>query len=334
MGARVQGPWPPAPYRFFSRCGRLGALMSRARLLWLLLPGAALVEFAGFVRDARSAPRIEEWQALRADVAKLKIPTDLVLVAPAWADPIARYAFGDELMPIADLARADTSSYPRVVEVTTLGESAPEVEGWSIREAHRVGRFEIRVRDNPKPVKVLFSFLEQAHPPLLEVGYGTGLSDEGVGCVYTRRASPSAGGLHGHLAYPRERYACGGGEEFFVGVTILDDQAYRPRRCLWADPRPGERLRLSFKGVPIGRKIWGYAGLSYFIFRDGGRRPVTLSARVAGEAVGSYEHRDEWGWHGFQFDTERFAGRTADVEFSVESDDPRGREFCFYADSR
>jgi len=33
-------------------------------------------------------------------------------------------------------------------------------------------------------------------------------------------------------------------------------------------------------------------------------------------------------------DTARFAGQTADVEFSIESDDPYERQFCFYADTR
>jgi len=308
--------------------------MGRARLLWLLLPIAGLAELALFVYDAQRAPRVEEWRALRAELAKLKTPTDLLVVAPEWAEPIARYAFGDELMPMADLARPDVSAYARAVEVDALGASAAELNGWSVREERHVGRFKVLLRDNPQPAKVLFSFLDQARPPFLEVGYGASSAEEGQACVFTRRAPSSAGGLHGHLAYPRERYNCGGGEEFFVGVTILDDQSYRPRRCLWADPRPGEALHLLYRSVPLGRKIYGYAGLSYFIFRDGRHGPVSLSARVGGVEVGRYEHHDEWGWHGFEFNTERFAGQTTDIELTVASDDPNDRQFCFYADSR
>ena len=303
--------------------------MGRARLLWLLLPIAGLAELGWFVRDARSAPRIDEWQALRGEVGKLKGASDLVIVAPEWADPIARHAFGDALMPIADLARPDVSAYARAIEVDALGDSAGELEGWRVASEQHVGRFRIRTRENPKPAKVLFSFVDRAQPPTLEVSFG------GAGtCAFTPRAPSSAGGLHGHLAFPRERYLCGGGEEFFVGVTILDDQQYRPRRCLWAEPRPGETLHLLYKSVPIGKILYGYAGLSYFLFRDGKHGPITFSARIGTEAVGSYEHRDETGWHGFQFDTGRFAGQTADVEFTVSSDDPYDRQFCFYADTR
>jgi hypothetical protein len=301
--------------------------MGRARFLWLLLPIAGFAELFAFVHDARSAPRIAEWQAVRAQVEQLKGPTDLVVIAPEWADPLARAAFGDALMPIVDVARPDVSAYPRAIEVDELGASAGELAGWPVTETHGAGRFQLRVRRNPAPVQVLFSFLDHARPPFLDV------NDNARGCPFTAHAAVTAGGLHGHLAFPRERYTCGG-EEFFVGITILDDQEYRPRRCLWAHPRGTDTLRLSFQNVPIGRKIHGYAGLSYFLFRGGTHGPVTLTLRVNGEEIGRYLHRDEWGWHGFDFDTARFAGESADVEFDVHSDDPNDRQFCFYADSR
>ncbi len=306
--------------------------MHRARFLWLLVPFAGLVELGLFAKDASRAPRITEWQAMRTEVARLKRASDLLVVAPEWADPIARFAFGDELMPVADEARADVTTYARAVEVDTLDASVPELDGWGVTAEHRSGRFRIRVRENPKPEHVLFSFLSNAHPPFLDVTAGDAGASERR-CVYSEHAPSSTGGLHGHLAFPRERYLCGG-EAFFVGVTILDDQDYRPRRCVWAQPPEGESVRLSFSNVPLGRKISGYAGLSYFLFRDGQHDPVTLSAHVAGEPVGSYEHRDERGWHHFEFDTERFAGQRANVEFDVRSDDPSDRQFCFYADTR
>ncbi|MEP7052179.1 MAG: hypothetical protein ABJB12_17575 [Pseudomonadota bacterium] len=306
--------------------------MRRARFLWLLVPIAGLAELGLFAYDAARAPRVSEWQAVRAAVKKLKGPNDLLVVAPEWADPIARHAFGDELMSIANEARADDSAYARALEVATLGKSAPELADWTVREEYTVGRFQLRVRQNPHPDTVLFSFLENSRPPWLSVTAGDS-GDSERSCVYTQHAVPSAGGLHGHLAFPRERYNCGG-EEFFVGVTILDDEEYRPRRCLWAEPRAGESVRLTFTNVAMGRKIYGFGGLSYFLFRDGVHGPTLLSVHVQGQRVGSYEHHDERGWRHFEFDTERFAGQTATVEFDVSSDDPSDRQFCFYADTR
>ena len=305
--------------------------MGRARLLWFLLPIAGLLELALFVYDARKAPRVEEWQALRAEVARLKGPTDLVVIAPEWADPIARLAFGDALLPIRDLARPDVSAYARAVEVDALGASATELQGWTIRETRSVGRFELRVRENPKPAQVLFSFVEQAHPPSLSVDVAT--AREGGECPFTRRARFSAGGLHGHLGFPRERYECGSREDYFVGVTILDDQAYRPRRCVWAQAA-GQSVNLRYAAVPIGRKIYGYSGLSYFLNRDGRQDPVLLSARVAGAEVGHSELHYDGSWSRFEFDTTRFAGQTAEVEFVVSHDGDGEHPFCFYADTR
>lgn len=301
--------------------------MGRARFLWLLLPIAGFAELIAFVHDAHRAPRIAEWQALRAEVAKLKGPTDLLVVAPEWSEPLARQAFGDGLMPVADVARADVSAYARAIEVDELGASARELDGWTVYQSHASGRFQIRVRENPKPARILFSFLDHARVPFLDV------LDGAHPCPFTAHAVVSTGGLHGHLAFPRERFNCGG-EEFFVGVTILDDQNYRPRRCLWAHPRGTDPLRLIFRNVLIGRQIHGYAGLSYFLLRDGAHGPVTLTTRIAGQEVASYLHRDEWGWHGFDVDTARFSGQTADVEFDVQSSDPSDRQFCFYADTR
>jgi hypothetical protein len=306
--------------------------MRRVRFLWLLVPLAGLLELALFVRDSRLAPRVSDWQAVRAQVVQLKQPADLLVVAPEWADPLARFAFGDQLMPIRDVARADVSAYPRALEVSTLGSSAPELSDWKVGEQRVVGRFQLRVRENPNPAHILFSFLDHAEPTFLAVTAGDSGESERP-CVYTQHAQSSTGGLHGHLAFPRERYSCGG-EEFFVGVTILDDQEYRPRRCLWAEPRGGESVRLSFTNVPMGRKIYGYAGLSYFLFRDGQHEATLISVHVAGQQVGSYEHHDERGWHHFEFDTSRFTGQVANVEFDVSSADPRDRQLCFYADTR
>jgi len=305
--------------------------MGRARFLWLLLPLAGLFELGAFVHDARRAPRVEEWEALRAPLAALKRPGDLVLAAPDWADPLLRHALGDSILPIADAARADDTGYRRALEIDALGETAPEVAAWPISEVRASGRFRIRIRTNPAPANITYSFLEHATPEFLSAATLNGSNRQA--CTYTDHAQVTAGGLHGHLAFPRERFACRGGEEYFVGVTILDDQEYRPRRCLWAHPPSSGVLSLHFSNVPIARKIYGYAGLSYFLFRDGGRPPVTLSAKVGGVEVGRYEHHDETGWHGFEFDTSSAAGQTADVDFEIQAA-PGDRQFCFYADTR
>ncbi len=120
------------------------------------------------------------------------------------------------------------------------------------------------------------------------------------------------------MAFPRERYACSGGPAYFVGVTIIDDQDYRPRRCIFAHPTVGGSLRLTFADVPLGKVIRGHAGLSYFLARDGLGTPVELSAFAGDRELGRHEHHDEWGWREFEFSTGDFAGTTQDVDFEIE----------------
>jgi hypothetical protein len=54
-----------------------------------------------------------------------------------------------------------------------------------------------------------------------------------------------------------------------------------------------------------------------------------LTVSSGGRELGATVHRDETGWRGFEFSTAGLAGQTADVEFSVSSDDATRRDFCF-----
>jgi hypothetical protein len=115
---------------------------------------------------------------------------------------------------------------------------------------------------------------------------------------------------------------------------VIDDQNYRARQCIWAHPTSDGPLVLRYRGVPLGAVIHGYAGLSYFLHRDGTGTPVELEVRVGGQSIGRYVHHDELGWHPFSMVIQAHAGRTADVEFVISSESVNERHFCFYADTR
>src|SRR5688572_3439415 len=100
--------------------------MSRLRYLWLVVPVLGVAELVAHVAFSRRAPRVEEWRELAEPVRRLKRPNDIVVVAPAWAEPIARHAFGDAAFPLDQIARADASSYARALEVSALGARAEE----------------------------------------------------------------------------------------------------------------------------------------------------------------------------------------------------------------
>jgi hypothetical protein len=305
-------------------------LKLKAAHCWLLVPALGLLELGGHFWASRRAPSLEEWQALAPAVRSFKKPDELLVVAPEWTDPLARHAFGDALMPIAMLSRADAQGYERAVEVSALGRRTDELRGWRELGRQELGDFTLRRLQNPNYRPVLYRFIDHVKPPALTVSEG---DDERKECGFQENAAVVTGGLHGNVAFPRQRFACRGGGGHFVGVTIIDDQEYRPRRCLWAHASLDGGLHLRFAGVKLGQKIRGYGGLSYFLARDGLGTPVELIVRSGERELGRYVHQDEWGWHAFEIGTSSLAGSTQDVELEIRSASPEQRGFCFYAET-
>ena len=310
----------------------VGRLPTWTRFLWLLVPILGVVELAAHFVFARRAPTDAEWQAVRGSVAELRRSDELVVVAPRWADPLARKALGEALMPLHHVARPDESGYPRALELSALGASAPELAGWRVVEERNAGRFRLRVRENPAPARVLFDFVDGLTPERVQVVERNG--SELRECPWQPNARRSAGGLPGPPAFPARRFGCPEGEPFFVGATVIDDPEYRPRRCIWAQPTPRGVLVVRFAQVPIGSKLRGHAGMPWLILRDVRGVPVELQVSVAGKSVGTLQHREQQGWQPFEFSTGEFSGQTADVEFQIRSADARDRQFCFHADTR
>jgi hypothetical protein len=299
----------------------------RLGYLWLLLPGLGVVELAAHVWFARRAPRESEWRELSRAVLVAKRPGEPVVVAPAWAEPFAREAFGDQAFPLEELARSDDATLTRVLEVSALGAHYEPARGWRVVSSTEHGRFTLRVLENPAPLRVRYRFGEHVDPADLAVTLVAGT--QALPCAFTDHAPVAAGGLHGEVAFPRERFVCGGALTAFVGLTVIDDQNYAPRRCIWAAPPPGWTLRLVFAGVPLGSALRGFAGLSYFLFRDSDAHPITLDVASEGVRLGGYEHHDAWGWHPFRIETASNAGQTGHVELDVHAGEGTQRDFCF-----
>lgn len=307
-------------------------MKKRLRVVWLglALPLLGLLELCGAVAFAHRAPREEEWSKLVPLAESVHRPGDLVVVAPRWAEPHARRVLGDAFFPLDIAARSGPETFERAIEVSILGAHSEELEGFREVRSSRVGPFTLRELENPKPERVVFDFVRELGPDHVVVP-----TDEGEPCAWTDRAKVRTGGLGGHPTFPRERFQCPEGLFFQVSTTVVADENFLPRRCIWAHPPESGRRVIRYSKVPLGERIIGHLGMYWMIERERAGAPVTLAVRVDGAEVGRVDHADGEGWKRFELplgDKANAAGAT--VEFEVTTPDYMHRHLCFQADSR
>src|SRR5262249_13233242 len=122
---------------------------------------------------------------------------------------------------------------------------------------------------------------------------------------------------------------------FNVGVTVIGDEDFRPRRCLWSHPFARGEIVTRFHHVPLGRTLHGHGGIYWIVERERRGAPVTPTARGDGGTAGRVVHRDGDGWTPFELDLGAHAGKAdAEVELGVSSPAYHERHFCFEADTR
>ncbi len=302
-----------------------------ARYGALLLALAGLAELLAHFYFSQRAPRQPEYDGLVAAVDGLRGAGELVVVAPAWAEPMVRKALGDERMPLSDLGRPDVDGYAAAVEISILGQEAGELSGWQEQQQQSHGRFRLRRLTNPTPRPVKLDFVT-ALSPQTRVFMSRAPSKP---CRWWPKAPLRAGGLGGHPTFPAQRFVCPGSAFLNVGVTVIADQDFRPRRCLWAHPPASGALVIRYPKVDLAETIVGHGGMYWIIERTRKGAPVELLVKVDGELVGRATHADGDGWSPFSFALGQHAGkRGASVSFSISSPDYRHRHFCFEARTR
>src|SRR5689334_1388381 len=118
--------------------------MQFQRLAWLSVPLIGVAELSAHLYFVGAAPVEAEWEDLAPAVEHQRQDGDLVTVAPLWAEPLARKALGEDLMPLADVARAEDSGYAHAIEVSLLEQRSPELANWRELSSEAIGRFKVR----------------------------------------------------------------------------------------------------------------------------------------------------------------------------------------------
>jgi hypothetical protein len=295
----------------------------------LAVPVLALAELSGHFFFSHRAPTPEQWALAKPAVVAAYKPGMPVVVAPYWAEPMARWKLGDELMPLREVARPDVTRYREAIEVSAMGSRSPELEGWRVVSETKVGPLAVRTRLNPAPPTVTFDFTDHVEPQSADVRIERGSS--GGACTFTDSAPVESGGLFGPPTYPAARFRCASEpNHVFVGVTVIEDQDVRPRRCIWSHPPSAGEMVTRFRSVPLGNVIRGHLGVSWMRERDHNGPTYTVRVTVGGQDVGLAMHADGDGWKPFEMPLGAAAHTTADVEFRASG----ANHVCFEADSR
>ncbi|CAN5468001.1 hypothetical protein BH09MYX1_BH09MYX1_36090 [soil metagenome] len=303
---------------------------SFARWAFVLVPLVGLAELALHIKQTHSVAAPEDWAAAKADVEKNAKPDDLVTFAPKWVDPIGRETFGSALATEAREAYPDVSRFPRAFEVSIRGAHAPDLDGWTNVGEARFGAVTVTTWENPHPITLVDDLLRHIDTPDLHVMLVDGATERECALVH---GAAQSGALGAGPATPGTHYGCPNGTN--VGITILADLDYNPRRCILAPPPGGQSfIRFRFDNLKLGKAIHGHHAISVHQERNLTGAPVTLAFRVGDRDLGKLVHRDGDGWKPFELDTSDLAGTTAALTVDVSAANGDSRLYCFEADAR
>ena len=269
----------------------------------------ALVESVNaFVAPLR-APTEKDWTAAAAKVRAGFRPGDLVVAAPAWADPLMRQQLGD-LLPLPVAGRMDAARYGRIWEISQRGARATDTAGAKVAESFRQGALTVR-RWEKAAATVTFDFLAEWHRA--EVSVLTPEQVE-VPCATTN-----------------ERVQCLGGASVKPDLLEIDTTL---RHGLAIEPVERTTLVLSYPETPLGRELAVACGLHSVWLRKLGDGKVHLRVLVDGRELGSVDATSASGWDERTFDTSALAGRTGKVRFEITVDKANARRLGFAAEAR
>lgn len=291
---------------------------------FVLLVVVAIYELvAQAVISARVAPD-GDWRDAASFVRAELAEDDLVIAAPAWADPILRRELGDLLL-LPAAGRSDLAAFERVWELSIRGRRAAELDGARAAMepaferafgAVMVRRFDL----GPSSVRVdLTSTLRDA-----EVRRGE------RACTW-RRSSAQGGGLGTGPLMPAEHFFCGPESWLWVGETVTEDLDLRARHCVWQHPAGSEPITTTYRDVELPGRVVLHGGIYYLHERDEVHGPVNVRVLVDGNEVGRMAHRDGEGWKRMEATTPEGRG---DVTIEITAPDPNMRTFCWSASLR
>lgn len=257
------------------------------------------------------APKDADWAAAEREVRAGFRPGDLVVTAPAWADPILRMHLGD-FLPVPVAGRMDDARYGRVWEISQRGARAPEAERGAVALERRFGALTLRRVDRRAAI-VTYDFVDR----WAEARLGrTVLGRPEIAC-------PRAG----------DRLQCPDIAFNYLRRQLVEVDT-RLYDALLVQPVGGATVVVEYPAVTLGRELVIGTGLHNVWMRKAARGAVNLRLVVAGTPQAAITTDNETGWSLTRIDTAAYEGKVVPVRFEITSPAPYARHFSFAAEAR
>jgi hypothetical protein len=269
----------------------------------------ALVETVNAVVAPLRTPSDKDWAAAATLVRAEFKPGDLIVAAPAWADPVMRQKLGD-LVPLPVAGRMDAARYGRIWEISQRGARAADTTGATVAATTQAGALTVRRWVKPAAT-VTFDFLAQWRQASMSV--------------------VNADGTEVPCAMGPGRWQCARGASLGPELIEVDTTLHNG---LAVDPVEGATLALEFPAVQLGRELMVTAGLHNVWLRKAGDGKVRMRVLADGRELGMALATSQSGWSGKGFDTSALVGRAAKVRFEITVDKALARHFGFAAEAR
>jgi hypothetical protein len=296
--------WPPGP--------RHAAAVLAAGVVAL---GAYGLAFYATLRGR--LPTDLDWRSVAVLLARDARAGDAVAIAPPWAERARQVLPPDvPLLAFPSFAGEDLLGVRRVWLV-----GLPDAPGYRSRVEDELTRRASGL-SGPQHLGALELTRYDLSAPRLPLAYLPDRLSGAAVSVGDRTCQPDARGVFRCPAPP-----------YVVVAREVREIAFLPRPCIFAHPSPDARapLSITFPAVTMGNVLRGHTGIVGEAAYDG-ETPVRLSVTIDGQPAGeASEPPASPGWHEFQLDTSRHAGRVRAVTFTVTAADVTRRHFCFDA---
>ncbi|MDH3653448.1 MAG: hypothetical protein OEN21_04215 [Myxococcales bacterium] len=301
-----------------------GRNLGLAAWVWVLIAALAVFELVAHPMIREATPSDESWNAAAAFVRAQYQPSDRIVGAPAWLDPIVRNRLGD-LLSLRMAAPPDAAGIDRLWELSIRGAGSRDEPPALEEEFDGV---HVRMWSLPGDA-LIYDFVEEISGAKVELV----VADRSKACPWVA-ARQAPGGLERGPMTPRERFVCDPRRPWlWVGATVVADLELQPRRCIWQHPAGPDPVRAIFTDVPLGDRLLIRGAIDYQTERRRAHSPVTLRVWINDQLAAELVHEDGDGWSGLEIDTAELPREPAIVRFETTADDPDSRLFCWSASS-